>query len=516
MSLKTILFLRTIFRHKEIYGLKLGSQAIAIACSILVILFSMDEFSYDCFHRDYENIFRVLQKNTHPAYNGNRLSNRISTQSLDLIRKQSDSTMIFCRIKRLNEINVVAEGKTEYDQYMYAADKGITSIFSFDIIDGSLENFTSCNAAIISARNAKERFGKVNVSGEKFRAFTYGDTIEYTIAAVYKDYPENSHEDFDCIVSFDRSSIHSLYFTSSEFSVYGKSNDQASAKQDVFGSRDILFKFQPLSEIYFGPRVLGEESKHGDRYSITILLFITALILILALSTTINLSTLTMPQRAKELALKKLAGSSQNELILSSIRESFLTVLISFVLALLILAATSEIIHSTLAIRPWKMLSSHIVAFCLVIIGMTILLVMGPVIISLRFIKSTPTRLLSSKAITFPRLKDLIVFIQMGVSVFLIVVSVVTRRQVNYSLIKEPGQNNDQVVYLEFPSQMTSKNLIDLRTKSSNPHIIDAIATSQLPNRISSKDLNTDTYFMGVDPGFKDFFWLDHVRRTLV
>ncbi|MEO8471361.1 MAG: FtsX-like permease family protein, partial [Chryseolinea sp.] len=241
-----------------------------------------------------------------------------------------------------------------------------------------------------------------------------------------------------------------------------------------------------------------------------------ALILILALSTTINLSTLTMPQRAKELALKKLAGSSQNELILSSIRESFLTVLISFVLALLILAATSEIIHSTLAIRPWKMFSSHIMAFCLVIIGMTILLVMGPVIISLRFIKSTPTRLLSSKAITFPRLKDLIVFIQMGVSVFLIVVSVVTRRQVNYSLIKEPGQNNDQVVYLEFPSQMTSKNLIDLRTKSSNPHIIDAIATSQLPNRISSKDLNTDTYFMGVDPGFKDFFWLDHVRRTLV
>lgn len=512
MSLKTTLFLRTIYRNREIYGLKIGSQAIAIACSILVFLFALDEFGYDRFHDDYQNVFRVLQKNTDPGYNGNRLSNRISPQTLDLIRLQSDSSTLFSRVKLLNGINVLAEGKIEYDQHVYAADETITQILSFDIVDGSFDDFRGNHSAIISSEIALKKFGHLNVSGKTFKAFTYGDTVEYTIAAVFKNYPRNSHEDFSSFVSFDSATIHNLFFSASDFGVYGKSMRDASTIHDIITPGEIGFKFQPISEIYFGPRVTGEESKHGDRYSITILLFITVLILILALSTTINLSTLAMPQRARELALKKLSGSTQRELILSSISESFSIVGISFFLSLIILVASSDLIHSMLSISPWNMFAGQITTSIVLLVSMVILLSAVPVVISLRFIQSTPVRLLSSKAITFPRLKALIVFVQMGISISLIVVSVVTRRQVNYSLIKEPGQNNDQLVYLDFPKQMTSRDLIDLRTNSSNPHIVDAIATSQLPDRISSKDLNSGAYFMTVDPGFKDFFGLKMIE----
>jgi hypothetical protein len=83
------------------------------------------------------------------------------------------------------------------------------------------------------------------------------------------------------------------------------------------------------------------------------------------------------------------------------------------------------------------------------------------------------------------------------------------RRQVTYSLVKEPGQNHDQVVYLDYPHHL-SISLAGLRTalKMNNANVVDVIATSQLPHKINSKQLDTEFYFIKVDPEFKDFFEL--------
>ena len=99
-------------------------------------------------------------------------------------------------------------------------------------------------------------------------------------------------------------------------------------------------------------------------------------------------------------------------------------------------------------------------------------------------------------------------FLQLGISIFLIVASMVMRRQINYSLLKEPGRNHDQIVYLSYPKNLTNADLASLRTtwKTTNPNVVDLMATSQLPDRILSKELNSDFYFMSVDRGYKDFF----------
>src|SRR5258708_39415291 len=78
-----------------------------------------------------------------------------------------------------------------------------------------------------------------------------------------------------------------------------------------------------------------------------------------------------------------------------------------------------------------------------------ILLVMGiaPLLMTVKFARATPNRLLSAETITFPRFKRIITFLQMGISIFLIVASMMIKRQVDYSLLKEPGRNHDQIVY---------------------------------------------------------------------
>ena len=103
---------------------------------------------------------------------------------------------------------------------------------------------------------------------------------------------------------------------------------------------------------------------------------------------------------------------------------------------------------------------------------------------------------------------------QLGISLFLIAASMVIKRQINYSLVKEPGRNYDQIIYMRYPSDMTRESLNDLRAslKMNNANVVDVMASSQLPDRIGSKELNTQFYIMGVDPLFRDFFGLEMVR----
>ncbi|MEX1239273.1 MAG: ABC transporter permease, partial [Cyclobacteriaceae bacterium] len=76
------------------------------------------------------------------------------------------------------------------------------------------------------------------------------------------------------------------------------------------------------------------------------------------------------------------------------------------------------------------------------------------------------------------------------------------------SLLKEPGRNHDQIVYMRCPPDLTSEGLRSLRSgwQKYNPNILDVMATSQLPNQINSKEINGEFYIMSVDPGFRDFF----------
>jgi putative ABC transport system permease protein len=147
-------------------------------------------------------------------------------------------------------------------------------------------------------------------------------------------------------------------------------------------------------------------------------------------------------------------------------------------------------------------------------IGLFLILGTAPLFMTYKFARATPNRLLSTDTITFPRFKRIITILQLGISIFLIVASIVINRQVNYSLVKEPGRNNDQIVYLSYPKDMTRQDLNNLRMgwKKNNPNIVNVIATSQLPDQISSKELDSDFYFISVDRQFHEFFDLEIVQ----
>src|SRR5262249_8931422 len=141
-------------------------------------------------------------------------------------------------------------------------------------------------------------------------------------------------------------------FVPDQSSVYARIASGNTQPRSVKGisSDHLEYQFQPVSEIYFGPRVLSEEARHGDVYSMVILICIVSLIFILAICTFVNLSTITLPNRSKEIAVKKLAGTTQVQLLMQFTCESLALAGTSLLAAVVLLLGSSRQISAMLGI----------------------------------------------------------------------------------------------------------------------------------------------------------------------
>lgn len=508
------LFFRLICKNWEVYSLKIFTLAIAFACSIIIVLFSLNEFSFDRFHQQANAVVRVLQRNESETFTGNRLTISIPYNVYMRLHFHLKDSMTVSRVKALDQLSIHTEEQSFNKVLLHASDAEITEIFSFYAIDGSLNEFNNKEqTALLSASASLRYFGTLNAAGKKLKISSLEDTVMFSVAAVFKDYPLNSHEEFNVFIRFDTSAIKTLNFEPQDFSVYGRmlhgnSASIGEAINRLIKPHELTYKLQPLPEIYFGSRVDGENAKHGDNYSVLILICISGLILFLALSNFINLTTLTLPNRSKELAIKKVAGASQLNLILMFARESFMATAIALSLGILLLLFTSNLTESMLSINLTALLIKGDMVLMLILIGLFLIVAVAPLFMNLKFTRAAPNRLLSTETITFPGFKRTIALLQLGISLCLIVSSIVIKRQINYSLVKEPGRNHYQTVYMSYPEDLTDGDLYELRVnwKKSHPNIVDVMATSNLPNNIQSKEVESGFYRLRVDPGFLEFF----------
>lgn len=289
-----------------------------------------------------------------------------------------------------------------------------------------------------------------------------------------------------------------------DLSIYATlTNDRETEEAEVnrlFRNPSVTYQLQPVSDIYFGPRVMGENAKHGDVYCVLILTCISALIVILAITNFVNLVSLTLPARAKELAMRKVAGANRTPLLGLLAKESGAVALISLSIGVALFVffpIPVDIRTSTIS---------------LAIVGaLLIAIAAAPLFPAWAFVKASPGRLLSTDTITFPRMKKVITVVQLGVSISLIIASLVINRQITRSLIKEPGKNHEQIVYTRWPSGMTRQYLYRLKNDwpRDNANIVDLTAVSHTPDNIHSRPVGEDYYQLDVDYDFRDFFRLE-------
>jgi putative ABC transport system permease protein len=242
-------------------------------------------------------------------------------------------------------------------------------------------------------------FGTTQSQGRKIQVSTFRDTVLFTVAAVYRDYPHNAHEEFSCFLRFDSSALASLHFDPGKAGIYGKlPGGNFTPIKSILDKLEQpgrwSYRVQPISEIYFGPRVNGEDARHGDRYSIIILISVAALILFLSLTSFVNLTILTLPYRSKELAIKKLAGKSQPGLTIGLAGEYGWITGISLILGVLLLVLSSGWMKSILEVDIVVLFLSGDLSWVLLLLGLFLIFAIAPLFFTLRFTRASPIRLL--------------------------------------------------------------------------------------------------------------------------
>ncbi len=327
----------------NIFGLALG-----IACSIFAYLYIADEFSYDKFHDNYQNIYRIVTK--------------ASVENLEI----SDVNTSFMLGEKLRydypEIETVAMFAEDYyrileaDGSMYNkekiifADQYFFELFSFMLIQGNpVTALSNPNTAIITESTARRLFGEKESLGQVIRV----DSRFYSITGVLEDIPGNSHIDFDIALSLItaeeeyrnygwKSKTIKNYFLMKENGSVRQLDNKLDAVIDEHikpgwnGEYDYVI--QSLKDIHLHSHMNWNEFQENGRIEYIYILSVSAaFILLIACVNFINLSTARSAKRSLEVGIRKIAGSRRSQLIRQFIGESTIISLHALVLAVIIL-----------------------------------------------------------------------------------------------------------------------------------------------------------------------------------
>ena len=355
---------RSLLKNKIYSIINILGLAVGIACCIFIALYIRHESSYDQFFESSDRIHRIALERIYPDRIRLFASSPV-TLAPTLIDNYPE-VEVATRLHRLffqQEVPVHIADQAFIETKYYYADSNFFKVFALEFLEGNPT--TALNApdkVVLTEKTARKFFGNQSALNKTFQS---GNNNDYIVAGVIKGLPENSHLDFDLI-----GSIHSLGFIQNAINTnswinpwvytYAKLKEGVSADifegklpqmVDQYGQADIAnrlgvdystlghrfnYFFQPVTDIHLHSN-LDLEVKPTSNITFLYLLGVIALfILLLSAINFINLTTARSSERAREVGVRKVVGSSKQLIIGQFVMESVFSCFISFGLALLI------------------------------------------------------------------------------------------------------------------------------------------------------------------------------------
>lgn len=350
------LIIRNLVKDKQFAILNLLGLSFGIAAFFLAIQYSSYEMSYDAFHENKANIFRVahLETDGNHNYNGTLSFFGIGPQAANEIPEIIDFTRLHRADGMISWENDQNEVVSYHETDAYYADPSFFNIFSFTLTKGSKNTLLkNPNAVLISESVAKKYFGNQDPMGETLSLSTEWKGGNYKVEGVFEDVPTNSHLAFDFIfpitdlltnVQFIGKDWHWINFYT-YFLVAPKSDiekldavltqmvDKHISGTSQASNYQFNIELQQLTGINLHSNLQHEIKETGKWENIKAFIMAAFFTLGLAWLNYINLTTARATRRAKEIGLKKVMGSSKPALVNQFMIESLLTNLIAIFIA---------------------------------------------------------------------------------------------------------------------------------------------------------------------------------------
>ena len=524
---------RNIVRHKAFAAINIAGLAIGMTCSIFILLWVQNELSYDRFHKNANEIYRIT------ANAGDFVAAVNCAGMPPELKKKIPAVKNYVRLSHPST-NVFETGTRKFEEKkVFYADSTFLQLFSFSLVKGNPGTaLMRPDAVLITENMAKKYFGDENPLGKTLKK-NNGENI--TVTGVVANIPSNSHLQFDFILpmsaiakwdndlktnTWDNFNFYAYIQLDKNFKVTPTAieglNKQINTiyKEHVNeATLKINFHLQALTSIHLHSNYQVDLAGHGNSQYVNIFFVVALFILAVACINFMNLATARSARRAKEVGLRKVVGAGRKELIGQFLGESllisFLALLIAVGLVWLLLPVFNDLAGKELAIH---LLNGKLLA---TLFGIALLtgLISGsyPALFLSGF---RPVQVLKGNMKNMGGnliFRNGLVVIQFVVSIVLLAGTAIVYKQLTYIKNMNLGFDKSNLLYLPMTGEMWNKKEAFKNELKKSKLTADYSITNDLPTNLTSgtvnvkwdgKDPNSQVVFptLFVDENFLDVF----------
>ncbi|HWD89691.1 MAG TPA: ABC transporter permease [Mucilaginibacter sp.] len=483
-----------VFAFINVFGLSVG-----IACFSLLLLFAVHEFSFDKFHKNANDIYRIYIWDQLPSANNinaeTDYTNGTSETWGEAIKKDMPDVIDYVRLQLPWGENLVQTGDKTLRAEVGFADQSLFSVFNFPLKYGTKSTaLRNKSDIVLTSSRAKQLFGSDDIVGKTVEIQLGTTYYPFTVSAVAEDVPSNSTIRFDVLGSFKFiNSYRQDYFEIGNNwhpivrQTYVQLRPGSKLPNDiqqlerfmetyepafVSNSKNYMaymkklgvnwtgkglpesFRLQPLLSIHTDTKLNGwgfTDYGRIDPKIIWILLAIATGILLIAC---INFTTLAIGRsagRSKEVGVRKVVGAAKRQIISQFLTEALLlsvaSAVLGLLLAILLLPLFNQLSGTDLHFSFLQYPQMDIVLVGVVlVVGLLagsypalVLSGFNPVEVLKNKIRIGGSNLFTRSLVTF----------QFVISIVLIVSTIIILQQTKYLLNKNPGFNKENVVAID-------------------------------------------------------------------
>ena len=430
----------------NILGLTLG-----IACTLILAKYIRYEWTTDGFHQKKESLVLATIRPT-PMSMPELFAPRVFF-NFDYSNYPEVEEACKLHLYKNDPLTVV---ESEFRADILVADSNFFELFDFKLLDASSDVLLSKpETMILSQKQARRLFGTENPIGKRVSF----EGKDFDVAAILADFPGNSTLEFDAIVSskakrfWGRSGFEALLMK--DISQLDNLNEKLADKgKEHEQFTESTLEYRRFEGVYFDSSFdLDDKLRHGNIQNIRILALIACLILGISIFNFVNLYSVILLKRTKDIGIQKVMGAGRKDLMLEFLNENLIAAFLAVSFSCILLELLSPFLQNYTGKSISLQFPQDLWLFGGMIIFLTILTSIYPFLKypSINPIQAIQATTNSSNSLS---LRKLMMTGQYMATIVLLIISMFFIKQLNFMMNKDLGFEQDHIIKVRFFSDI--------------------------------------------------------------
>jgi putative ABC transport system permease protein len=503
--------LRNLIRERGYAIINIAGLTIGIASCILILLFITNELTYDRHHEKADRIYRIgVEAMFGDSHFFSSYTSGAMKDALDYEFSEVEQSM---RLSYLSRPVVKLGDKTFVEEKFFYADSNFFDVFSVPLISGDPATaLSSPNSMVISSETARRYFGNENPIGKNLQV---NERKNMVISGVMENFPNNSHFKCDFIGSLETIRNNRAgyweYWTNNELYTYILLDERSEISEFENKIQELVYKYvgpevekvmgidietfeagggryqfflEHLPDIYLHSKADHQITPGGNISYIYFFSIIAFFILIIACINFMNMATARYANRAREVGVRKVVGSTRGQLMQQFLTESVLISLIAIIFAMTIVELvlpyfnqlTQKDLHMSY-INNWAVLPM------LVLFGVLVGIIAGsyPAFFLSSFKPVSVLKAQVRSGVTSNALRKILVVVQFTITIALLTGTFLVSEQLDYWQSRDQGYDKEGILIIKRTNILGEQQQAFRNEILQNKGIINASYCSSVP-----------------------------------